>query len=295
MANSDGGIIIYGLAEYQDKAREHKPEKIDPIDRTQFSKEWLEHVINNIRPKIDSLIIHPVTINNANDQVVYVVEIPQSWTAHQAMDKKYYKRFNFESVPMDDYEIRDVMGRNQHPRIDLEFRIIVTTVTDRSYLDLMGHSPHRHSGKQREPEKRSAFELEVWAVNNGQVYTQYLNAVLEMPCIFTHGLTYQSRVGIDPIEINPESYCEHKLDNTTRDYIKGGGMGIPGEFGPSRYIPILPGTSLKIGNLSVARTFPTVDWENKSIRWKVHADNAPPNHEEILIKDIDIEDRRDEE
>src|SRR6266508_1634840 len=47
MANSAGGIIMYGVSENQDPAKKHLPEKLDPVDRTQFSKEWLEHVINN--------------------------------------------------------------------------------------------------------------------------------------------------------------------------------------------------------------------------------------------------------
>ena len=57
MANSAGGILIYGMKEYSDPTNKHLPEKIDPIDRTQFSKEWLEHVISNIEPKMTGLLI----------------------------------------------------------------------------------------------------------------------------------------------------------------------------------------------------------------------------------------------
>jgi predicted HTH transcriptional regulator len=46
MANSSGGIIIYGIREYSDPDKRHLAEKIDSIDRRLFSKEWLEHVIN---------------------------------------------------------------------------------------------------------------------------------------------------------------------------------------------------------------------------------------------------------
>ena len=46
-ANSDGGIVIYGMLEYGDIAQRHLPEKLDPIDRTVISKEWLEQVINS--------------------------------------------------------------------------------------------------------------------------------------------------------------------------------------------------------------------------------------------------------
>ena len=33
MANSNGGTIIYGIAEYSEQAKRHLPEKIDPISR----------------------------------------------------------------------------------------------------------------------------------------------------------------------------------------------------------------------------------------------------------------------
>jgi len=117
MANSNGGTIIYGMAEHVEEAKRHLPEKIDPINRLQFSKEWLEHVISNIKPRIESLRIVPIGIPTNPDHVVYVVEIPKSTTAHQALDFRYYRRYNFESVPMLDYEIRDVMNRQRFPKL----------------------------------------------------------------------------------------------------------------------------------------------------------------------------------
>ncbi|GHT93713.1 hypothetical protein FACS1894140_6800 [Spirochaetia bacterium] len=109
MANSDGGIIIYGIKE--DQNNKNFPGEIDPINQKEFSKEWLEQVINNIRPKIEGIIITSIPVDKDNNTVIYVVQIPQSTTVHQALDKRYFKRFNFVSTPMDDYEIRDVMGR----------------------------------------------------------------------------------------------------------------------------------------------------------------------------------------
>jgi hypothetical protein len=115
MANSAGGVIIYGLKEFSDDDKKHLPEKIDPINRRDFSKEWLEQNINNIRPHIDGIIITPVSLNTGANDVAYVVEIPQSTTAHQATDHRYYKRFNFLAQAMEDYEIRDIMNRALRP------------------------------------------------------------------------------------------------------------------------------------------------------------------------------------
>ncbi len=122
MANSAGGFIIYGVKEYDDPSKKHKPEAIDGIDRQQFPKEWLEDVINNVHPHISGLLIHQVDMNTDSNKVIYVVEIPQSNTAHQATDYRYYKRFNFKSAPMEDYEVRDVMNRGTTPDVSVEFR-----------------------------------------------------------------------------------------------------------------------------------------------------------------------------
>lgn len=125
MANSAGGIIIYGVREYQQPEKRHLPEKIDPIVRTDFPKERLEHVIRNIRPRVNDLIIHSVPIDIAIEHVVYVVEIEQSLVPHQATDLKYYKRFNFESAPMENYEIDDIRNRRSVLSNLINFDIIV--------------------------------------------------------------------------------------------------------------------------------------------------------------------------
>ena len=69
MANSAGGTIIYGIRE--SAANNHLPGNLDPILRSDFTKETLEHVIQNIQPKIDGIVIHPVPLNGSNDEVAY--------------------------------------------------------------------------------------------------------------------------------------------------------------------------------------------------------------------------------
>ena len=72
MANANGGLLIYGIEESN-----HIPQKITPIDRNKFSKEWLEQVINSsISPKIEDLKIISISVDNP-DSVVYVIEVPQ--------------------------------------------------------------------------------------------------------------------------------------------------------------------------------------------------------------------------
>ncbi|MBK6544295.1 MAG: ATP-binding protein [Saprospiraceae bacterium] len=127
-ANSDGGLIIYGIKEFDDPLQRHLPEIIDPINRRTFSKEWLEQVINsNIQPKIEGLIIYPITLSSGVSDVVYVVNIPKSKTANQSSDKRYYRRYNFESVAMEDYEIKVIINRLSSPDLELVLKPSETT------------------------------------------------------------------------------------------------------------------------------------------------------------------------
>ena len=116
-ANSSGGTIIYGVAEFHDTARQHLPERPDPVQRAEISKEWLEQIIQTIQPRIEGLQVHPVPGDEQANTVCYVVEIPQSDTAHQARDQRYHRRHNFNTLAMEDYEVRDVMNRRKHPKI----------------------------------------------------------------------------------------------------------------------------------------------------------------------------------
>lgn len=114
-ANSDGGIIVYGLAE-----SDHKPQSITYIDGMVYTKEWLENIINSIQPRIDGVKIYPVRKDNDLKQSLYIVKIPRSSKApHMAKDKRYYKRLNFLSEPMEDYEVKDVMYRHHSPKLTL--------------------------------------------------------------------------------------------------------------------------------------------------------------------------------
>ena len=113
-ANSDGGIIVYGVSE-----EDHRPQRISPIDGKMYTKEWLENVIQLIQPRIDDLKIYPIRINDLG-QSIYVVKIPRSGNApHMARDKRYYKRFNFKSEPMEDYEVKDLYNRSVTPNLEI--------------------------------------------------------------------------------------------------------------------------------------------------------------------------------
>ena len=115
-ANSGGGVVIYGIDE-----KNHKADSLSFVDGNQFTKETLEQIItSNIQRTIDGLKITPVRFDDKIEQTVYVVEIPESVNApHMASDNRYYRRFNFMAVPMEEYEIRNLYGRTT--KTELEF------------------------------------------------------------------------------------------------------------------------------------------------------------------------------
>ena len=103
-ANSDGGIIIYGIIE-----EDHKASKINYVDGNIYTSEWLEQVINStIQRRINKIEIQPIRIDGDISKTIYIVKIPVSDDApHICIDKRFYRRFNFESVQMEEYEVRN--------------------------------------------------------------------------------------------------------------------------------------------------------------------------------------------
>ncbi len=185
MANSAGGMLIYGIAEYNDLDKRHLPERITPVDRRKYPREWVEQIIQAIRPRIDGIVIHSVNLSSGENDVAFVIEIPQSNTAHQASDHRYYKRFNFQAVPMEDYEIRDVMFREQTPNIVLNFLIEINHETQ---------------------------NLVIQAQNNGSAFAQYVAVFLDAPVPILQ--TIENKLNVK----DGGRFYRHRLTNLNQEY-----------------------------------------------------------------------------
>ena len=116
-ANSDGGIIIYGVGEDKET---HVPSYYAPITNAKISKEWLEQKINIIQPNIKGLQIFPIRLNKKATKSIYIVKIPRSDDApHMAKDRRYYYRGNFVSEAMQSYQVRDTFNRISTPLLKI--------------------------------------------------------------------------------------------------------------------------------------------------------------------------------
>ncbi len=290
MANSAGGQIIYGIKEFDADDRKHLPERIDPVKRTDFTREWLQQVINGIQPRLTDIEIESIAIEGRPDMVVYVVSIPQSHTAHQASDFRYYRRFNTLSVPMSDYEVRDVMSRRQHPLIELSFQIVVKKVTYRQNPLLSGIGIPNDKAEKVVTEA----SLHVIATNLGSQFAKYINGVVEIPEVLIRK-EKKSIMESDPLPT--DTYRSLTFRNTRRDVVDVVSTGISShrKYGASWFDPLLPGLHRELLDVDLDyKAFSNYSGKSE-LRWAVYADNAPEQSGSMELSQIAIDDQRPEE
>jgi hypothetical protein len=263
MANSAGGVIVYGIREFSSKAKSHLPEKIDPVDRSLISREWLEQIIDRIRPKVRTSV-HPVKVGTAVNHVVYVVEIPQGVTAHQALDLRYYKRSNSISQPMQDYEIRDILARQQHP--DIKFTFLI----EEYWPEFVGPPIYQRD--------RRWYRLRVTAKNGGTRYAKYVNGLVSLNFHLVNASSYPDFVAAALAKGGGTGTFQ--VSNKVRPALGSRTFGLP------MFEPILPGLTVVLKYIELTPGFERIPTDGQSIRWQVCADNAPPNDGTTTFSDI---------
>ena len=262
-ANSDGGVIIYGVKEYDTTDKKHLPEKIDKgVDPSEFSREWLEQVINSgIKPKINGLRIKPIPLSSKSS--IYVVYIPKSMTAHQAADKRYYKRYNFQSVSMEHYEIVDIMNRSILPNLQPSFVLKMASGLDYHYV------------------------LEVYLNNEGTTVIKNFSLELNLPKCSVQGLKGQSSIKYNWVNLTIAPYSEqaYQFQNLT--------------FRNDRDEIIFPRQKFEFLSNDISRRYIAIETENQDMplwffqaskfTWVLYADNMPYKTGEIKFCDLKIQ------
>jgi hypothetical protein len=113
-ANSSGGIIVYGIQTKEDRA-----DKIVTFDATQITPETLEKIIDSRIEKKVKYRIDTVEVDNDIEKSIYVIIIPASADAPHMVCEKYYRRYNFKSVPMQEYEVRSLYAKREKTELGI--------------------------------------------------------------------------------------------------------------------------------------------------------------------------------
>jgi len=134
--NADGGIVVIGVREVTEDKLTY-PEVIDGgVPSSRFTVTWLTQIVqDNISPSIPELRVRAVPLTgDPKGQISFVIYIPRGKRAVQAKDYKYYQRHEDQSVPIRDFQVRDVNNRMVGPDLYLDLAIPselgLTRITD---------------------------------------------------------------------------------------------------------------------------------------------------------------------
>lgn len=105
-SNTNGGFLVFGVEE---TGRGGYPKDIPGI-KASVNVERLEQIIiSNIRPRIGVQFSNKIDIPNS-DRIILIIRIPegQNRPHHDSRSHKYYKRYNFGSISMDEHEVESL-------------------------------------------------------------------------------------------------------------------------------------------------------------------------------------------
>ena len=267
-ANAAGGVVIYGVAEGVTAETRHRPEALSPVDRKEHSKEWLDQICAGIQPPVEGLEIQSIQLSSAPNHVAYVVIIPASTTAHQAIDGRYYQRRNFITEWMEDYQIRDVMNRRSHPIIDL---VAVIECDMRTPEGLPG-VPLRFPGRDSSPYPDHWLNID--AINRGGAIAQIVVGSITLPDWLVEG-----KQGERETEIRFDNH----IPQNTGAYNYGHAVR-----GNPQWIPILPNLSRRLLRFHLPQKFYHWLIEEFTINWIVYCDTAPPRTGQLKRSEIEL-------
>lgn len=163
MANSDGGLIIYGIRE-----KNHVAKSKTFIDGNIVTKERIEQIIQSrIKRRITSFEVIPVRENDDFKKSFYIIKIHESEDSpHMAYDGVYYKRNNFNVIKYMEYEVRREYLRIRKSNLEIEFPIINDT-----------------DGKFHKYGKSELGHFRIWfhVKNTGKIFEENFKQEIQIP------------------------------------------------------------------------------------------------------------------
>jgi hypothetical protein len=182
-ANSGGGIIVFGLSDPTTRWTVDDG-GVDLHVKNPNTREWLEDVIPNlVDAPLSKFNVYVIQRNDATSQIlegrgIFIVEILDSEQApHQANDHKYYARVGGRSRPIGHKLVADIFGRQQYPKIELEFEIKITKFKIRLLFD----SSSMLLRSDDTDEYATHAELVTHAQNIGRILARYMNCSILIP------------------------------------------------------------------------------------------------------------------
>jgi hypothetical protein len=117
--NSDGGLLVLGISEQKLKEKTGKVMnvRIFPSEITwgpsTLTREKLEHSLKaKVQPWHNDMIIIPVRNPNQETQCVFLIDVPKSKIGPHMANYRFYMRSNFETKPMEHWQIADMFKNN---------------------------------------------------------------------------------------------------------------------------------------------------------------------------------------
>lgn len=189
-ANSTGGIIIYGLTE-----QNHVAKSFSFINGNEFTKEWLEHIINsNVFKRINGLKIYTIRNNNELLQSIYVVKVPESLDSpHMARDGRFYKRFNFESLMLQEFEVRQLYLKQKSTELEIqEIEISEGHLHDQDYEKIIEYGGgiellRKFGGETPKTIKVIGYDVSIKVRNIGDTAEDNAKLLIKCPILSING------------------------------------------------------------------------------------------------------------
>jgi len=205
-ANSAGGLLILGIEE-----KNELPERITWGTSKEYQKESLEsRLFSTIYPKINGLKIISVSKTTNPSEGIFLIDIPQGDNPpYMAWDKRYYKRLNFQKVPMEGYEVADCFGRRRRSKLSMgldpkHFRLDIDPPSSRIRWDIhvknVGKSVAREILCKIEVEKSLVIEnttekFQTLRDDDNKIYAKGIFADPQKDVLFPHP-TMETLLGI---------------------------------------------------------------------------------------------------
>jgi len=124
--NSDGGLLVLGVSEQRlkDKTGKILDVRVLPSEITwgppSLTKEKLEHVLKaRVQPGDNAIFIVPVRNPNQQAQCIFLIDVPKSKIGPHMANYRFYIRSNFESKPMEYWQVADMFKRNWIQKAEL--------------------------------------------------------------------------------------------------------------------------------------------------------------------------------